>query len=156
MQTQSAKFLAITAALAIANVVAAALPAAACSPPPPPNWGGWIGNQQVSMALGRVERVEVAEPRPESGEIIVSATAHIVVLETIQGPVIDEPVQQAGVLEVRRQPGLVSSPGCWIFLQHEVGDLVIVVKSPFDSRVQAYGSGWASLAYFAPFFDRHQ
>lgn len=105
------------------------------------------------MFLGRVERIEAAEAGPEA--TVIWGAAHIVPLETIQGQPEGEPVEDVGALEVRASAE-AAGPGCLKFLQHHVGDLVVVVETPFSSRPEVYGGGWARQPSFAPFFERHQ
>ena len=152
-QASNAKGLVAAAALAIVSAAVSMSSAAACSPPPPPNWAGWIGDQNISMFLGRVERVDAAEAGPEA--TVIWGVAHIVPLETIQGQPAGEPVEDVGALEVRA-PAEAAGAGCLKFLQHHVGDLVVVVETPFSSRREVYGAGWIRQPYFAPFFERHQ
>jgi hypothetical protein len=146
------------AALAVAvGLASVAGPAAACLPPPPPNFHGWLNDPSVAMFVGRVERVETLPPENDGGVIVIPGIAHIVSLEVIQGTPTVDTAQVGGALDVRFPTRPVGGPPCPNYLEHEVGDLVIVVQpAPSYSRPLVYSRHWAALPQLTPYLEKHQ
>jgi len=133
-----------------------AAPASACVPPPPPNWHGWLNDPSVAISVGRVERVEILPPQNSGGVIIIPGRAHIVTLEVIQGAPTVDVAEVGGALEVRQSltPGV--TPLCLNYLEHKVGDLVILVQpTPSYDRPLVYSRHWATLPQLTPFIEKH-
>lgn len=138
-------------------VTALATPAAACLTPPPPNFYGWLNDPSVAMFVGRVERVETLPPENSGGIIIIPGRAHIVSLEIIQGAPTVDTAEVGGALEVRFPVTPVGGPPCLNYLEHKVGDLVIVVQpTPSYTSPLVYSRHWATPPQLTPYFEKHQ
>ena len=133
-----------------------ATPAAACPPPPPPNFHGWLNDPSVAMFVGRVERVETLPPENSGGLIIIPGRAHIVSLEIVQGAPTVATAEVGGALEVRYPVTPIGGPPCLNYLEHKVGDLVIVVQPTPDSGPLVYSRHWATLPQLTPYLEKHQ
>ena len=131
-------------------------PVAACLPPPPPNFLGWLNDPSVAMFVGRVERVEALPPENSGGLIIIPGVAHVESLETIQGTPTVTMAEVGGALEVRYPVTPIGGPPCLNYLEHKVGDLVIVVQPTPDSGPLVYSRHWATLPQLTPYLEKHQ